>query len=154
MPRIQSLKGRNQCVIFTAVKRSLKTAAVALLVASSVALATLLTPHASALAGGVSVFPCYNCKLGFNWVDSDSASGALQVTKRCRANRKLVLYGTSVGNTSGVLSRLDRTSSSRQGRWELVWSGPRLLVIMLAPKVVRGKTTCEGASVTFRPDLL
>lgn len=65
-----------------------------------------------------------------------------------------MLYGTSVGNTSGVLSRLDQTSSSRRGNWELVWSGPRLLVIMLKPKVVRGKTTCEGASVTFVPGLL
>lgn len=124
----------------------LMKASIALVAATLVALATSGTPKAS--AGGVPVLPCYNCKLGFNWLDSDSTSGVLQVTKRCRANRKLVLYGTPVGNQFGVLSMLDRTSSSRRGNWELAWTGPRLLVVKLAPKVVRGKT-CQGAYAAF-----
>jgi len=102
----------------------------------------------SALAGGSPVMPCYNCKFGFIWLDSDSTSGKLQVSKKCRANRKLALFGTSLGNSSGSLSRLDRTSSDRRGNWDLSFTGPRLLVIELAPKTVRG-TTCAGASAAF-----
>lgn len=124
----------------------LKTA-LAVAAVASVALFGPATPNAE--AGGSPTMPCYNCKFGFNWLDSDSTSGKLQVSKRCRANRKLVLYGTPVGALTGVVSRIDRTSSNRQGNWELAWGSPRtILIAKLAPKVVRGKT-CKGASVGF-----
>lgn len=128
-------------------KRALLTASLTLAAIASVALFGSTTPKAT--AGGAATFPCYNCKFGFNWLDSDSTSGLLQVNKRCRGNRTLTLYGTPIGSLTGVVSRIDRTSSSRRGNWELTWTGPRtILIAELAPKVVRGKT-CKGASVAF-----
>ena len=128
-------------------KRALLTGTIALAAMLSAALFTTVTPKAS--AGGALIFPCYNCKFGFNWLDSDSTSGVLQVSPRCRAGRRLALYGTPIGVSSGVVSRLDRTTSTRQGNWELSWTGTRtILVVQLARKVVRGRV-CKGASVAF-----
>ncbi|MFM8527786.1 MAG: hypothetical protein ACKOBH_06735 [bacterium] len=128
-------------------RRLLATASIALAVATLVALSGSITPKAS--AGGTPTWPCYNCKFGFNWLDSDSTSGVLQVGKRCRANRRLALYGTPNVSSSGLISRLDRTRSTRRGNWELTWTAPRtILVIKLVPEVVKG-TVCKGASVAF-----
>ena len=133
--------------ILAGVRRLLVAASITLAVATLVGLSGSITPKAS--AGGAATLPCYNCKFGFNWLDSDSTSGVLQVSKRCRANRRLALYGTPAASLSGLISRLDRTLSTRQGSWELTWTTPRtIFVVKLAPKVVKGKV-CKGASVAF-----
>jgi hypothetical protein len=100
---------------------------------------SLFAATPDARAGG-SVVPCVNCKLGFTWLDSDSASGVLKVSSKCRARRTILVYGGV-----GRMDQIGKARSNRLGRWNVNFSPNNPIVFVLLPKDL-GPRTCRGGS--------